>query len=150
MDTEDVGLIRLADSRISDEQQMLVADDQEDERRSRSISLDIEDRHALGRLGLSAQMSVNTLDRDSHRDDEVRRKVSGDGLSAKAGVILVSYFDASRTFLSECIGCSGYRQYLRCNSSVYNVGPIMDRLCDLGTQYIRSQWRSSRTNNACQ
>jgi len=92
VDTEDAGSIRLADSRISDEQQMLVADDQEDdERRSRSISLDIEDQHALRKLGLSAQMSrtdVDALNRGSHRDDEVRRKGSGDGLSTKAGSIL--------------------------------------------------------------
>ena len=97
MDAKDAGSIRLADSRISDERQILVADDQEDdERQSRSLSLDREDQYALGMLGLSAQASrpdVDALD----RDDEVRRKVSGDGLSTKPGVILVSHFDASRT-----------------------------------------------------
>lgn len=89
---EDAGSIRLENSRIGDEQQLLAADDEKDgEERSRSSSLDKEDGRTRGRLGDTLaqmdQLDVHTLNGDSLGRDEPR---SDDGLSAKAGVILVS------------------------------------------------------------
>lgn len=96
-DSDDMGSIRLADSRTRDEQQFLVGDDQDqDEVRSRSPSLDREGGRGRGRSNVmgnaAAQLSrldVNATNADPHEDD-VRKNVSGDGLSAKAGVILVN------------------------------------------------------------
>jgi len=94
-DTEDVGSVRLADSSIGDERQLLVAHDEEDEGRSRSpSSFDRESEHARSRPGVSfsaaaqmSQLDMPSIDGNSDGEDEARNDGS-DGLSAKAGVIL--------------------------------------------------------------
>lgn len=102
---EDVGSIRLTDTRTRDEQQFLVGDEEEEnsdaeDGRSRSPSLDRGEGHGHGRHSLmsnaGAQLSrldVHVASEDLHEADEVERTVSSSGLSAKAGIILVRFYD---------------------------------------------------------